>query len=235
MVTPVPYSGLAEECKRFLLQCSMALEMQPQQFPTEKAKISFIISLLKERVLQWAETIWHKNGPVTQSLDNFLVHLYQLYHLKQGNSSINDFALRFRTLAAASGWLFTTYRQGLEPKLRLHLDSMGLEKFVQLSIRVTQHMQGLQLQVDLLHVENIELLFLENSTGNIIIGRPWLILQWATGEVLKWVGLSVGLWIVLLSVWLSDGLNRSFVKSPLRFHNLRLQLRPSNTRTVPIA
>lgn len=143
---PVPWSlqcpGLAEECKRFLLQCSLALEMQPQQFPTEKAKISFIISLLRERALQWAETIWDQNGPVTQSLDNFLVHLYQLYHLKKGNSSINYFALRSRTLAAASGWLLTTYRQGLEPKLHLHLDAMGLEKFVQLSIRVTQHMQG---------------------------------------------------------------------------------------------
>lgn len=68
--------------------------------------------------------------------------LYLLYHLKQGNNSINDFALRFHTLAAASGWLLTTYRQGLEPKLRQHLDSMGLEKFVQLSIRVTQRMQG---------------------------------------------------------------------------------------------
>lgn len=42
--------------------------------------------------------------------------------------------------------LLTTYRQGLKPKLRLHLDAyddaMGLEKFVQLSIRVARCVQG---------------------------------------------------------------------------------------------
>lgn len=28
----------------------------------------------------------------------------QLYHLTQGNHSVQDYALQFRTLAAASGW-----------------------------------------------------------------------------------------------------------------------------------
>ncbi len=58
--------------------------------------------------------------------------------------------LRFRTLAAASGWnecsLITTYRQGLEPRLRLQLalydDSHGLEKLMQLSIRCENRMQS---------------------------------------------------------------------------------------------
>lgn len=63
--------------------------------------------------------------------------------------SISDYSLKFRTLAAASGWnessLQTTYRQGLAPGLRLHLaaydDSMGLEKFIQLSLQVARHVQ----------------------------------------------------------------------------------------------
>lgn len=42
--------------------------------------------------------------------------------------------------------LLTTYCQGLKPKLRLHLsaydDVIGLEKFIQLSIRVTHLVQG---------------------------------------------------------------------------------------------
>lgn len=52
MANPVPYSGSTEECNGFLLQCSLALEMQPQRFPMERAKIAFIISLLKGRALQ---------------------------------------------------------------------------------------------------------------------------------------------------------------------------------------
>ncbi|KAK3561622.1 hypothetical protein QTP86_010757 [Hemibagrus guttatus] len=56
----------------------------------------------------------------------------------------SDFAL-----TNASGWneqaLITTYRQGLDPRIQLHLaayeDSIGLEKFIQLSIRVATCMQ----------------------------------------------------------------------------------------------
>ncbi|XP_016362340.1 protein LDOC1L-like isoform X2 [Sinocyclocheilus anshuiensis] len=58
MARPAPFSGSAEECNGFLLQCSLALEMQPPLYATESAKIAFIISLLTGRALQWAETIW---------------------------------------------------------------------------------------------------------------------------------------------------------------------------------
>ncbi len=164
MARPAPYSGRAEECNRFLLQCSLALEMQPHLYTTERVKIAFIISLLNGRALQWAETIWAQAGTVTQSLNSFITHLRevfgtpardssageQLYHLQQGNMSIHDYALKFRTLAAASGWdespLLTTYQQGLEPRLRLHLaaydDTIGLERFIQLSIRVANRMHS---------------------------------------------------------------------------------------------
>ncbi len=164
VVRPAPYSGRAEECNGFLLQCSLAFEMQPHLFPTERAKTAFIISLLHGKGLQWAETIWGQAGMVTQSLSGFTNHLRdvfgtsardstageQLYHLQQGNMPIHEYALKFRTLAAASGWdespLLTTYRQGLEARLRLHLaaydDTMGLERFIQLSIRVASRMHS---------------------------------------------------------------------------------------------
>ncbi len=117
MARLAPYSGRVEECNGFLLQCSLTLEMQPHLYPMERAKIAFIISLLSGRALQWAETIWAQAGTVTQSLSSFVNHLRevfgtpvgdslageQLYHLQQGNLSIHDYALKFRTLAAASG------------------------------------------------------------------------------------------------------------------------------------
>ncbi len=74
------------------------------------------------------KTIWAQAGTVTQSLDNCINHFWevfgrpvgdssvgeQLCHIWQGAMSINDYALKFRTLAAASGWnerlLLTTYR-----------------------------------------------------------------------------------------------------------------------------
>ncbi|KAL0200165.1 hypothetical protein M9458_003352, partial [Cirrhinus mrigala] len=137
MARPVPYSGRAEECNGFLLQCP---------------------------ALQWAETLWLQEGPATRSIRAFTAHFKevfgqsdsditageQLYHLKQGTMSIQEYSLKFRTLAAASGWnersLLTTYRLGLEPKLRLQLaahdDHQGLESFIQHSIRCSDRMSS---------------------------------------------------------------------------------------------
>lgn len=152
-VNPTPYSGDPDACEGFLLQCSLALEMQPQRFPTERSRIASIIFLLSGRALQWAGSVWNHPGCVTESINNFVAHFKEvfgipegdsviqtnLYTLRQGKSSITQYALRFRTLAAASGWnepaLITTFRQGLEPSLHLHLssydDSIGLERFIQ--------------------------------------------------------------------------------------------------------
>uniref|UniRef100_A0A8C1MIW4 CCHC-type domain-containing protein n=1 Tax=Cyprinus carpio TaxID=7962 RepID=A0A8C1MIW4_CYPCA len=164
MAKPAPFSGSAEECSGFLLQCSLVLEMQPHLYPTELSKVAFIISQLKGKALQWADSIWTQKNPVTQSYTSFVDHFREvfgkptwdssigekLYNLKQGKMSVNDYALQFRTLAATSGWneqaLLTTYRQGLDPQVRLHLaayeDTIGLERFIQLSIRFATRMKS---------------------------------------------------------------------------------------------
>jgi len=106
-------------------------------------------------------------GPAISSIQSFISHFKevfsrsdgeisageQLYHLSQGNMSTQEYALRFRSLAAASGWnersLLITYRLGLNPQLRLQLaaldDSMGLERFIQHSIRCSDRIQSYQL------------------------------------------------------------------------------------------
>ncbi len=129
-----------------------------------KAKVSFLISRLSGKALQWAEMIWAQAGNITQSFNNFVSHFRevfgrphgdptasdQLYHLRQGSQPIKEYVLRFRTLAAASGWnegsLITTYRQGLEPRLRLQMASyktnFGLETMIQHSIYCSSCMQS---------------------------------------------------------------------------------------------
>ncbi len=71
MASPTPFSGVAEECNGFLLQCSLNIEMQPHLYTTERSKVSFLISLLSSKALQWAEMIWAQAGDITQSFDNF--------------------------------------------------------------------------------------------------------------------------------------------------------------------
>ncbi|ROL52271.1 Retrotransposon-derived protein PEG10 [Anabarilius grahami] len=164
MAKPVPYSRSEEDCSGFLLQCALVLEMQPHLYPNDTSKVAFIISQLQGKALQWADSIWSQNSPVTQSYSSFLTHFQEvfgkpasdssigekLYNLKQGSMSVNEYALQFRMLAASSGWneqaLITTYRQGLDPRVQLHLaayeDSISLECFIQLSIRFASRMQS---------------------------------------------------------------------------------------------
>ncbi len=128
MDRPTTYSG--EECSGFLLQCSLFFEMQPQVFPSNWAKIAYIIPLLSGRALQSAQLIWDANNPITNSLTLFITHFKEvfgqtsnelsvndkLFWLHQGSSTMSDYALRFHTLAA-SVWnetlLLTAFRQGL--------------------------------------------------------------------------------------------------------------------------
>ncbi|KAK3517260.1 hypothetical protein QTP70_001706, partial [Hemibagrus guttatus] len=164
MAQPAPYSGSAEDCNGFILQCSLVLEMQPHLYPTERSKVVFVVSQLRGRALLWAESLWSQNSPVTQSYTGFVEHFKEVFgkpswdssvgeelcRLQQGKLTVPEYALQFRTLATKSGWneqaLLAAYRQGLNPQVRLHLaayeDAVGLERLIQLSIRVAAHMQS---------------------------------------------------------------------------------------------
>ncbi len=149
MARPAPFTGSAEECNGFLLQCTLTIDLHPQMFPTDQSKITFLITSLTGPALQWAETILNQAGPATQTFSHFLAHFRevfgsspgdssmgeQLFQLCQGTMPIHQYSLKFRTLAAASSWnepsLLTAFRQGLNSCLRLQLaaydDTYGLE------------------------------------------------------------------------------------------------------------
>ncbi|KAL0170112.1 hypothetical protein M9458_034708, partial [Cirrhinus mrigala] len=157
MVRSTPFSGAAGDCKGFLLQCSITFATYPNVYSSDNAKIGYVISCLTGSALRWAESIWSQAGPAVSSYSAFAQHFMEvfgrtdhessageeLYNFRQNDLSVQEYTIRFRTLAAASGWnekaLVTTFRQGLEPHLRLMLapydDSIGLERFIQLSLR----------------------------------------------------------------------------------------------------
>ncbi|KAI2644263.1 Transposon Tf2-8 polyprotein [Labeo rohita] len=75
-----------------------------------------------------------------------------LISLLSGTSSVSNYTLHFRTLAAAIGWnetaLLGSYRQGLNPDISaamaLYDDSIGLESFLQRTTRVSQRLAACQ-------------------------------------------------------------------------------------------
>ncbi|ROL44851.1 Retrotransposon-like protein 1 [Anabarilius grahami] len=122
MAKPAPFCGSAEDCNGFILQCSLVLEMQPHLYPDDHSKVAFIISQLDGKALRWAEPLWTSKNPVVLSLSSFISHLKEVFENQHG-----------------------IQRSGLDPLVRLHLaayeDSIGLEKFIQLSIRFATRMQ----------------------------------------------------------------------------------------------
>ncbi|KAK3548024.1 hypothetical protein QTP70_002689 [Hemibagrus guttatus] len=57
--------------------------------------------------------------------------------------------------------------------------------------QVRRHAGPLRLHIGVMHTEEIVLMVLEDSTADVVFGRPWLeqhdpILSWRTGEILRW-------------------------------------------------
>ncbi|KAI5624628.1 nephrocystin-4-like [Silurus asotus] len=162
MALPGTFSGEAAECRGFLLQVNLYIEMQPQRFPSERSKVAFFISLLSGRALAWAQSLWDSASPVLNAYALFTAHFLevfsaasgvlttadQLLSLRQGSDDITAYSLRFRTLAASSGWnesaLLSIYRVGLSPEIKqamaIYDDRMGLEEFIGKSIGLSQRL-----------------------------------------------------------------------------------------------
>ncbi|KAL6485196.1 hypothetical protein MHYP_G00072410 [Metynnis hypsauchen] len=155
---PDKYDGTPDLCQGFLMQCSLYFSRAPTAFPSEDAKIAFVLSLLTGKALRWATAVWGAQSSVMQTYASF-EHQFkevfdhsgtgkdpgkQLLHLKQGNSMTLDFSLTFHTLAAESGWddqaLKTVYRNGLNEQLKSELackdDAQTLDGLIKLSIRL---------------------------------------------------------------------------------------------------
>jgi len=118
LANPERYSGEPGRCKTFLTECDMHFEFSPQHFPADRAKVAFIISNLGARAQVWATAEWGRGSRVCQTLYDFQEGLRrtfdpvaadrdtarQLCGLHQGRDTVSDYAIRFQTLAAESGW-----------------------------------------------------------------------------------------------------------------------------------
>ncbi|ROL49121.1 hypothetical protein DPX16_16736 [Anabarilius grahami] len=87
MAKPAPYSGSAEDCNGFLLQCALVLEMQTHMFPTEQ-KVAFLITQLSGKALLLAESIWSQKHPAIQTYSSFVDHFKEVFGKPSWDSSI---------------------------------------------------------------------------------------------------------------------------------------------------
>ena len=141
---PEQFSGDSGDCRSFLTQCELHFEFQSTSFPSERAKVAFIMTHLTGRAAAWAAAEWHRESEICNSLPQFtrtLTQIFQvispgreaarsLHSLRQGRRRIIDYAIEFRILAADSGWnqpaLMDAFLSGLSEALKDQLAPMDL-------------------------------------------------------------------------------------------------------------
>uniref|UniRef100_A0AAR2KRE0 DUF4939 domain-containing protein n=1 Tax=Pygocentrus nattereri TaxID=42514 RepID=A0AAR2KRE0_PYGNA len=108
---PDKFSGDPDQCRGFLLQCSVFFDNSP--VARDQAKISFVVSRLAGKALDWATASWSlfSNWTYARFLKEFRLvfdHPYEgkvsgerLAQLRQGSHSVVEYTLEFRTLAAS--------------------------------------------------------------------------------------------------------------------------------------
>lgn len=158
---PEAYGGEPNGCEGFLLQCNLYLAHHPQM--PDQSKVAAVITRLKGKALDWATAVWREGGDVTTSYARFIAlfravfehpidgkeRSERLLKLSQGTGTAAEYALQFRTLAAASGWndkaLIALYRRGLREDVRMELacrdQELTLDALINLSINLDYLLQ----------------------------------------------------------------------------------------------
>ncbi|RXN12720.1 retrotransposon-derived PEG10 isoform 1 [Labeo rohita] len=121
------------------------------------------MTLLTGRALDWASAVWDSDLRIKHSLDYFIELLREVFeypaggrnistqiiNIKQGHRTAAEFAIKFRTLAAQSGWndvsLKAMFYNSLHPDLQTELacgrDDSSFSEFVSVAIKIDNLMR----------------------------------------------------------------------------------------------
>uniref|UniRef100_A0A8K9X149 Gypsy retrotransposon integrase-like protein 1 n=1 Tax=Oncorhynchus mykiss TaxID=8022 RepID=A0A8K9X149_ONCMY len=163
---PPCYSGEPTECRSFLTQCDIVFSLQPNTYSRSTARIAYVISLLTGRAREWGTAIWEARAECTNQYQDFKEEMIRVFDrsvfgeeasralssLCQGNRSITDYSIEFRTLAASSGWnepaLLARFLEGLRAEVKDEILSRevpsSVDSLIELAIRIER-------RVDLRH------------------------------------------------------------------------------------
>lgn len=116
--TPECYAGDPENCVLFLTNCSLLFHLQPHTFALEYAMVVLNINHLTGRARLWETAEWERQTPACASFQTFTQELRKVLRLGdswsetargwlslcQGDQSLADFSIDFRTKARWIDW-----------------------------------------------------------------------------------------------------------------------------------
>ncbi len=155
---PPCYAGEPTECRAFLTQCEVVFSLQPQTYAADRARIAYVVSLLTGRARGWATAAWEAQASCCGHYELFKGEMIKVFDrsvhgreasrllavLHQGERSVADFAIEFRTLATTCEWnepaLVARFLEGLNIDLREEIYAREppaqFDQLVELAIRL---------------------------------------------------------------------------------------------------
>uniref|UniRef100_A0A670ZVZ6 CCHC-type domain-containing protein n=1 Tax=Pseudonaja textilis TaxID=8673 RepID=A0A670ZVZ6_PSETE len=98
---PEKFSGQMDMFPAFLGQCQLFMSLRPEDFPNDRAKVGFIISLLSGQAAKWATPLLTQDSPL---LDNFQGFLQQMRVMFENPIKSQTVARQFHLLCMDSNW-----------------------------------------------------------------------------------------------------------------------------------
>ncbi len=109
---PEAYNGEPNLCRAFLVKCSMFFSLQPQ------SKVALVLTLLSGKAVLWGTAVWENHHSCCSSFSALSEEMKRVFDravvgreaarrladLRQGERSVSDFSIEFRTLAAECKW-----------------------------------------------------------------------------------------------------------------------------------
>ncbi|KAA0709163.1 Protein LDOC1 [Triplophysa tibetana] len=155
---PPLYDGDPNSCRAFLSQCALVFALQPRRYDSGEVRIAYILTLLTGKARQWGVAVWESQDPCCRSFPAFQEEMTRLFdrsargdeaaallsRTTQGRSSITDYAIRFKTLAAACEWnagaLRARFMDGLNHPIADEIAALDpprdLEDLISLCLRI---------------------------------------------------------------------------------------------------
>lgn len=163
LALPERFSGDSSNCRAFLVQCDLHFQHNPGAFSSDHGKVAFIVSHLTGRAAAWATAEWSRETELCYSLTDFIETMSRifdhsspateasrkLFHIRQLNRQVVDYAIEFRTAAADSGWnvpaLRDAFMTGLSEPIKDQLAPLetprDLESLIAVAIRIDNRLR----------------------------------------------------------------------------------------------
>lgn len=160
---PERFDGNPAQVRAFLTSCRVQFSLQPRTFSTEGARVGYVITHLTGRARLWGTAEFDRQTPACASFDAFAKEMLKVFDLdsstaeasralmtiRQGNRTVADFSIDFRTLARRSSWneaaqvdaFLHSLADYVKDELVSHDQPSTLDETIALAVRIDRRIQ----------------------------------------------------------------------------------------------